>query len=80
MCENLHCESVYVYFKELHNDQEYYWPTIYRAGEAAVSTILLIIGFTGTPTIHFKLIITKGDNCYYKVRQLTTVFKSYAVT
>ena len=24
MCENLHCESVYVYFKELHNDQEYY--------------------------------------------------------
>ena len=26
MCENLHYESVY--FKELHNEQEYYWPTI----------------------------------------------------
>ena len=41
MCENLY-ESVYyesVYFKELHNDQEYYWPTIYRAGATVVSTI-----------------------------------------
>ena len=37
MCENLHYESVY--FKELHNKQEYYWPTIYRAGAAVVSTI-----------------------------------------
>ena len=37
MCENLHYESVY--FKELHNKQQYYWPTIYRAGAAVVSTI-----------------------------------------
>ena len=37
MCENLHYESVY--FKELHNEQEYYWPTIYRTGAAVVSTI-----------------------------------------
>ena len=37
MCENLHYESVY--FKELHNEQEYYWPTIYRAGAAVVATI-----------------------------------------
>ena len=37
MCENLHYESVY--FKELHNQQEYYWPTIYRMGAAVVSTI-----------------------------------------
>ena len=37
MCENPHYESVY--FKELHNQQEYYWPTIYRTGEAVVSTI-----------------------------------------
>ena len=37
MCENLHYESVY--FRELHNEQEYYWPTIYRAGAAVVSTI-----------------------------------------
>ena len=36
-CENLHYESVY--FKELHNEQEYYWPTIYRAGVAFGSTI-----------------------------------------
>ena len=37
MCENLHYESVY--FKELHNQQEYYWPTIYKTGAAVVSTI-----------------------------------------
>ena len=36
-CENLHYESVY--FKELHNEQEYYWPTIHRAGAAVASTI-----------------------------------------
>ena len=41
MCENLHYESVY--FKELHNEQEYYWPAIYRAGAAVVvSTITSI--------------------------------------
>ena len=28
-----------VYFKELLNEQEYYWPTINRAGAAVVSTI-----------------------------------------
>ena len=28
-----------VYFKELHNEQEYYCPTIYRAKAAVVSTI-----------------------------------------
>ena len=37
MCENLPYESVY--FKELHNEQECYWPTICRAGAAVVSTI-----------------------------------------
>ena len=37
---NLHYESVYL--KELHNEQEYYWPTIYRAGAAVVSTITSI--------------------------------------
>ena len=30
MCENLHYE--WVSFKELHNEQEYCWPTIFRAG------------------------------------------------
>ena len=37
MCENLPYESVY--FKELHNEQEYYWPTIYIEGAAVVLTI-----------------------------------------
>ena len=37
MCENLRYESVY--FKELHNQQKYYWPTIYKTGAAVVSTI-----------------------------------------
>ena len=41
MCENLHYELVY--FKELHNEQEYYWPTLYRAGAAVVSTISSLI-------------------------------------
>ena len=40
MCEHVHYESVY--FKELHNKQEYYWPTIYRAGAAVVSTLTSI--------------------------------------
>ena len=48
MCENVHYESP-VYFKELHNEQEYYWPTIYkagcRAGAAVVSTIIIITSF-----------------------------------
>ena len=41
MCENLHCDSVY--FKELHNEQEYYWLTVYRTGEAVVSTITSLL-------------------------------------
>ena len=40
MCENLHYESVY--FKELHNEQEYYGQTIYIAGVAVVSAITSI--------------------------------------
>jgi len=37
MCEILHDQ--YEYFKELHKEQGYNWPTIYRAGTAVVSTI-----------------------------------------
>ena len=37
MCENLRYELVY--FKVLHDEQGCYWPTIYRAGAAVVSTI-----------------------------------------
>ena len=40
ICENLHYQSVY--FKELHNEQEYYRPTIYRAETAVVSTVTSI--------------------------------------
>ena len=32
-----------VYFKELHNEQEYYWSKIYRAGVAVVSTITSLV-------------------------------------
>ena len=42
MGENLHYESV-VYFKEPHNEQEYYLLTIYRTGAAVVSTITSVI-------------------------------------
>ena len=28
-----------LYFKEIHNEQEYYCPTIYRTGAAVVSAI-----------------------------------------
>ena len=42
MGDNLHYESVY--FKELHNEQEYYWPTICRAGAAVVSPITSYCG------------------------------------
>ena len=40
-----------VYFKELHNDQEYYWLTIYRAGAVQVLltlTLLLVNVLTTT--------------------------------
>ena len=64
MCENLHYESLYVYFKELHNDQEYYWPTIYKAGEAAVSTITNYWDYWSSD---------HPFQVYYKVRQLTII-------
>ena len=65
MCESLHYESVY--FKELHNEQEYYWPTIYRAGAAVVWTItsyIVIESDRGSKTstirqVSGKLIITE---------------------
>ena len=36
---NIFIMNWYNYFKELHNEQEYYWPTMYRLGAAVVSTI-----------------------------------------
>ena len=53
MCENLHYESVY--FKELHNQQEYCWPTIYRTGEAVVSTITSLRVMSALTFLLFKL-------------------------
>ena len=62
MCANVHYESVY--FKELHNDQEYCWLTIYPAGAAVVSTIT---------SLHFEeylqekpVFITLSWNCAEK--------------
>ena len=51
MRENLHYESVY--FKGLHNNQEHYWPTIYRAGAAVVST---------TTSFNLSLTFTTGNH------------------
>ena len=50
MYENLHYESVY--FKELQNESEYHWPTIYRTGAVVVSTITSLqhIYNTGSPS------------------------------
>ena len=73
MCENLHYESVYVYFKELHNDQAK--NTIdrqYTKRGKLQCQVLLIIGFTGPPTIHFKFIT--------EVRQLTIILLQSATS
>ena len=50
MCENLHYESVH--FKELHNDQEHYWPTIYRAGAAVWCQLLLVFIHNGEKLLY----------------------------
>jgi len=60
MCGNLPYESVY--FKELHNEQECFWPTIYRAGAAVPSTItshnhnIYTLPFLDGPSSYFDLI------------------------
>ena len=46
-------EYVYIYFKELHNDQEYYWPKLYTAGEAVVSTVTNCVAISVT-RVHIK--------------------------
>ena len=50
-----------VYFKELHNEQEYHCPTIYGAGAAVVSTItsgMIITDRTDDTKSYYQLIIT----------------------
>lgn len=51
MFENLHYESVYL--KEPNNDQEYYWPRIYKAG-----TAVLVSTITSTTTITIIIIFS----------------------
>ena len=53
MCENLHYE--FVYFKELHNEQEYCWPKIYRTWAALVSTITSSRAMSALTFLLFKL-------------------------
>ena len=40
-----------------HNDQAYYWPTIYRAGTAVVSTIIFTGIYTCRHFLHFLLTV-----------------------
>ena len=47
-----------LYFKELHKEQEYYWPTIYRAGASVVSTITSKWLETGISTLKILLFLT----------------------
>ena len=73
-------------FQRATNDQEYYWPTIYKAREAAVSTITNYWDYWSSDhpfQVYYKVrqlllqsataynyFITKCDKCYYKVREL----------
>ena len=66
MCEHLNYESVY--FKEVHNDQEYYRPTIYRAGAAVVSTITSLLNSDGTIQMYYKIQVIKNQQCVKNTR------------
>ena len=68
-----------VYFKELHNEREYYCPTINRAGAAVVSTITsTLVCITG----YFFLIKTLlvFDKCVVRVRLTATRARSFTIT
>ena len=66
MCERLNYESVY--FKEVHNDQEYYRPTIYRTGAAVVSTITSLLNSDETIQIYYKIEVIKNQQCVKNTR------------
>ena len=66
MCEHFNYESVY--FKEVHNDQEYYRPTIYRAGAAVVSTITSLLNSDGTIQMYYKIQVIKNQQCVKNTR------------
>ena len=55
--ENRQYESVY--FKELHKDQGYNWPTTYRAGAAVVSTIN-----------YYAVIEHVAKKCYWRILKM----------
>ena len=65
MCESLHCESV---FKELHNDQEYYWPITYRAGVACEKALRRALaegrekGELATTSLEFEFLSYQSAN------------------
>ena len=66
MCEHLNYESVY--FKEVHNDQEYHRPTIYRAGAAVVSTITSLLNSDETIQMYYKIEVIKNQQCVKNTR------------
>ena len=69
MCENLHYESAYG--KELHNDQEYYWPITYKAGAAVVST------FTSIGIVQsFRVMSLDLMTIFEKVKDKRSIFKT----
>ena len=43
ICVNIFIMNRYISKSYIHNEQEYFWPTIYRAGAAVVSTITSLI-------------------------------------
>ena len=51
ICVKIFIMNQHNYSRELHNDQEYYWPAIYRVGAAVVSTNTSVI------RVNFKIII-----------------------
>ena len=64
MCENLHYE--WVSFKELHNEQEYCWPTKYRAG------VFLVEKFK------FFSLFVFGENKTKNKKTKSSVFHTYS--
>ena len=69
MCEHLHYESVS--FKELHKEQEYYWPTMYRAGAAAVSTI--------TSLLVWRSVLKLQSSCHRFETRVNTVKENWGL-
>ena len=62
ICENLHLfMNRYNYLKELHNEQEHYWLTMYRVGANVVSTITSLIYLRVEMCMHNKCMGLLGN-------------------